>query len=349
MIECIFTIDYEIYGDGHGDLSTLVYEPTRRLQAVFAEADAKLVTFVEALEFGRIETAGTDPYSQKIRDQILELHRDGHELALHLHPQWSNAVYRDNKWELDNSEYNLCTLSIERIGEIVDVGLAYLRSVTEDAAFLPCSFRAGNWLFQPSQKLAQVLFDRGIRVDSSVFKGGIIHKYGIDYRRALENEEYWWFDEEVTESKPEGRMLQLPIHTRMVPSWHMLTTKRLGSQRKSNTSSSNRSVARNLSLADHVSRLRDLSRFSFPLKFDFCRMTLAEMINTVERALAEDKKTPRTYRPLVSIGHSKDPIDFDAVGKFLKWLSDAEIPVVTLRQAYAKCMRQKRDLICAVD
>ena len=27
MIECIFTIDYEIYGNGEGSLQQLVYEP----------------------------------------------------------------------------------------------------------------------------------------------------------------------------------------------------------------------------------------------------------------------------------------------------------------------------------
>ena len=33
MIECIFTLDYEIYGDGTGSLNELVYEPTDRSAA----------------------------------------------------------------------------------------------------------------------------------------------------------------------------------------------------------------------------------------------------------------------------------------------------------------------------
>ena len=31
MIECIFTLDYEIYGNGTGALKDLVYEPAERL------------------------------------------------------------------------------------------------------------------------------------------------------------------------------------------------------------------------------------------------------------------------------------------------------------------------------
>ena len=38
MIECIFTIDYEIYGNGQGSLKELVYDPMERLLAIFAQA-----------------------------------------------------------------------------------------------------------------------------------------------------------------------------------------------------------------------------------------------------------------------------------------------------------------------
>ena len=31
MIECIFTVDYEIYGNGTGALIDLVYEPAKQL------------------------------------------------------------------------------------------------------------------------------------------------------------------------------------------------------------------------------------------------------------------------------------------------------------------------------
>ena len=35
MVECIFTLDYEIYGNGSGSLADLVYEPGERLKAMF--------------------------------------------------------------------------------------------------------------------------------------------------------------------------------------------------------------------------------------------------------------------------------------------------------------------------
>src|SRR6476646_8210316 len=106
MVECILTVDYEIYGDGHGSLKDLVYEPARRLKSLFDEAGAKLVIFVEAAELEKIDALGCDPAINDVKRQIREFHRDGHEIALHIHPQWCNARYQDGAWKLDYDEYS---------------------------------------------------------------------------------------------------------------------------------------------------------------------------------------------------------------------------------------------------
>src|SRR5271166_3152614 len=111
MIEFIFTIDYEIYGNGTGTIRELVYEPAQRLKELFLNYNARFVTFVEVAEFDKIEAYGTDPAIDLVRKQVQDLQRDGFEIALHLHPQWSNARYEQGRWFLDLSEYNLCTLT----------------------------------------------------------------------------------------------------------------------------------------------------------------------------------------------------------------------------------------------
>src|SRR3954470_8290028 len=115
MIECIFTIDYEIYGDGRGSLGELIYEPTEKLISVFLQAGARFVTFVEAAELEVIKMNRTDPHLELIEQQIRILRGSGFEVGLHLHPQWYNAVWKNGEWILDESEYNLCTLTSERI------------------------------------------------------------------------------------------------------------------------------------------------------------------------------------------------------------------------------------------
>ena len=321
MVECIFTIDYEIYGNGEGSLDTLVLEPTRQLKTIFDEAGAKFVTFVEVAELQKIGAFNADPCIRDVTLQIHELYQTGYEIALHLHPQWCNARYSNGQWQLDYTEYNLCTLPEARIDEIVRDSIAYLRNVLNSPDFTPLSFRAGNWLFQPTNKAARILAEYGVRIDSSVFKGGRQHKHGLDYRRANNNGYYWTFGDDVTIPDSAGFMLEIPIYTRMVPFYQMFTTKRIGLQQKS--------ASRPQALGQRLHRLRDLLRFRQPLKFDFCRMTLDELIKMVEIVIREDRTSPEVFKPMVAIGHTKDLVDFETVTLFLSYLEKRMIPVST--------------------
>jgi peptidoglycan/xylan/chitin deacetylase (PgdA/CDA1 family) len=329
MIECIFTIDYEIYGNGEGSLRELVYEPTRQLKSIFDQSGAKCVFFVEASELEMIEKSGTDPVVHDVRKQVEELYQDGHEIALHLHPQWYNARYENGRWVLDYDEYNLCLLPEKRIAEIVDRSIAYLRTVLGDPDYRPTSFRAGNWLFQPTMPAAKVLSERGIKIDSSVFKGGVQHQYGLDYRPSIKNGDFWKFKDDVNEPDPNGPILEFPIYTKRVPFWKMITGKRLGLQRQSSSGAQTSAQKRN--------RLRDRARFWYPLKFDFCRMTMSELTGTVDAVLRADRKDPASLRPLVAIGHTKDLVDFRTVERFLSYLDEKGIPVTTLNEISEKC------------
>ncbi len=330
MIACIFTIDYEIYGSGEGDLRTLVLDPSRQLLALFDRWNARIVNFVEAAELEKIEEFRTDAAVSEVRDQIREMRKQGHEIALHLHPQWFNARPEGGQWLLDYAEYNLCVLPPERISKLVRQAIAYLGEVVGDSGFKPFSFRAGNWLFQPTRHAAAALAREGVRIDSSVFKGGCQGFHGLDYRRSCRNPDFWTFSSDVNVPDPHGTMLEIPIYTKLVPFWKMVTGKRVGLQRKGGYSSR--------SLKQRVSRLRDLSRLTHPLKFDFCRMTLRELTTMVDEVAAEDRKTPEQFRPMVMIGHSKDLLDFEAIERFLEYLAKRQIDVATLEQVYDRCL-----------
>jgi peptidoglycan/xylan/chitin deacetylase (PgdA/CDA1 family) len=324
MVECVFTIDYEIYGDGRGSLKELVYEPARRLKAMFDQAGAKLVVFVEAAELEKIDEFRTDPAIDDVKQQIRSFYEDGHEIALHIHPQWYNARYEDGVWNLDYDEYSLGLLSEQRIDAIVGRAIAYLRGVLDDSDFTPLSFRAGNWLFQPTAKIARVLARHGVKIDSSVFKGGRQRKHGLDYRRAGRNGYYWNFSDDVNVADPGGPLLEIPVYTRMVPFWKMVTGKRLGLQAKAHSGGK--------PMRDRFERLLDLARFRHPLKFDFCRMTLSELEETIEMASHADQAEPHARRPIVAIGHTKDLEDFETIHAFLSYLQRKSIGVTMFQE-----------------
>ena len=335
MIECIFTIDYEIYGNGQGSLKELVYEPTQKLMGIFNKAKAKIVIFVEVAELEKIEASGTDSAINDVKYQVQELYKQGHEIDLHLHPQWYNARWKNGSWELDYSEYNLCTLPEDRIVQIIDRAISYFRAVLGLTDFTPLSFRAGNWLFQPTRTAANVLAEQGIKVDSSVFKGGLQHQHNLDYRRSLQNGNYWRFSNDVNVPDPHGSLLELPIYTQMVPFWKMLTTKRVNIQRKTAPAAS---TEKNHNGGRRLQRVMDFMRFQYPLKLDFCRMTIDELTRMVETVIKVDQQDPTSFRPIVAIGHTKDLVDFETVESFLSYLDRKGIAVSTFEEIYDKCV-----------
>jgi peptidoglycan/xylan/chitin deacetylase (PgdA/CDA1 family) len=327
MIEMVFTVDYELYGNGSGTLREQVYQPTERLVAVFQELGLPLVVFVEASELQKIEETGCDEAMHEVRQQIRRLHQLDHEVALHVHPQWCNARYENCSWVLDYSEYNLCTLAPERIAAIIAQSVSYLRDVTGDPAFTPLAFRAGNWLLQPTEAVAGVLAGSGIKIDSSVFKGGLQRMHKLDYRPARNNGYFWRFRDDVNLPHAEGELIEVPTHTAMVPFWKMLTAKRVALQAHGGRSPVD---------PGRLSRLRDYLRLWYPLKFDFCRMTLDELLSMLDTVIREDRSSPESYKPIVAIGHTKDLDDLRTLDLFLRYVVQNEVKVVTFRDVYPK-------------
>ncbi|MFY9560046.1 MAG: hypothetical protein WAQ52_07420 [Terriglobales bacterium] len=319
MIECIFTLDYEIYGNGHGTLRDLVLDPTRRLADLFQEFGTPFVVFAEAVEFARMEEAQSDPDTAGVRAQLRELRAAGCEIALHLHPWWAHARHEDGRWHLDWRERSICALQPERVEAIVSGAIRYLRESLNDPHFTPLSFRSGLWVMQPTPVIAKALARHGIEVDSSLFKGGRVRGLGLDYRPAMANSSSWRFSNDVNMPDPHGALLEIPIYTQMVPFWRMLGGKRLKLHSNTRKASEGSPLPRNW---------RDFARFRYPRKLDFCRMTFAEMRKAMTEAL-EEEQGRKERSPIVAIGHSKDFVDADAVRSFLAFLRERDVAVTT--------------------
>jgi len=331
MIECIFTIDYEIYGNGQGSLRELVYEPTERLMSIFMKNKANFVVFAEALEFMKIEEHRSDEGIGRVRQQLRELLEKGFEIGLHLHPWWWSAKRANGDWQLAWNERNLCEMPEQRIDDVVRSSVEYLQAATGQPGFVPLSFRGGLWLIQPTATMAKVLAKYGLQVDSSVFKGGRIQDVGVDYRPSMRNGYYWRFGEDVNAIDPKGELLEVPIHTEMVPFWKMISGKRLNLHRKVPATGNGTPLG---------NRWADFARFRYPRKLDFCRMSLDEMRSAMNALLKRDRETPDVYKPVVAIGHSKDLVDFDAIGEFLRYLAQNGIRVGDFRQVLKRLQHQ---------
>ena len=124
MLRIVFTLDYEIQGNGEGCPYDLMVEPTRRMIDLFEHYGAKLTIMADVAEILKFkdyrEQVGRDDYYyEAIVDQLREAVRRGHDVQLHLHPSYFNACHQDGCWLQDWSEYNVAGLPLERLNEIL--------------------------------------------------------------------------------------------------------------------------------------------------------------------------------------------------------------------------------------
>ncbi len=325
MIEFIFTVDYEIYGNGEGSLKKLIFEPASRLIDLFLKHQASLMFFIEVAELEMMEKSGQYPEINLIKEQVKKIYELGFELGLHLHPQWYAGEFKEGKWFLEESEYDLCLLPEGRIKELISRAINYLKYLTDDSSFTPLAYRAGNWLMTSTKKLSPILAQAGLKIDSSVFKGGYQHLYHLDYRQAPIDFFYWRFSDEVTKPDPGGQLYEIPIYTKMIPTWKFLSKRRLSLEAGGASSVSLKTKFTN--------RYRDFLRFKVPLKFDFCRLSFEELKSMTEELIAIDACSPSDYKPIVLIGHTKDRPDYQTIELFLAYLADKGIKTTTFRQA----------------
>ena len=222
MLKAIFTLDYEIHGNGEGCPYALMVEPTERMMRQFEEYGAKLTIMADIAEILKFkeyaEEHGRDDYHyREIAAQLQDAIRRGHDVQLHVHASYFNARYERGRWRQDWSEYNFAGLDPGRIKEIVRLGKDFLESLLQpvDSGYKCEVFRAANWAVSPSKHVVRGLVENGIKIDTSVFKYG--RREGLvsfDYRNACSNLVPWRVDEnDICACSDSGRLLEFPIYS----------------------------------------------------------------------------------------------------------------------------------------
>src|SRR5258708_21037987 len=109
-----------------------------------------------------------DYWDEHVRDAF----RKGHDVQLHLHPQWLNADYENGHWHA-GGEWSI--LNYER--DAASAMLANAKQCLEtllrpiDSAYRCLAFRAGALAAAPSPHLFESLASLGIEIDVSIAGG----------------------------------------------------------------------------------------------------------------------------------------------------------------------------------
>jgi hypothetical protein len=347
MLNLIFTLDYEIHGNGAGSPYTLMVEPTRRLMRILERHGAKLTIMAEVAEIAQFKryaaVHGTDRFhAGMIEEQLREAVRRSHDVQLHIHPAYDGARWEGERLELNWAEYDLAGLGDERSAAMIGAGKSYLerllRPVAPDYACI--AFRAGNWSMQPSAGVVRALRDQGLRIDTSVFKHGT--RSGLvrfDYSDAFSELVPWPVDSrDVCQADPQGDLWEVPIYCENRWLWDFLSVARFyriwqgighalpergdlgaGDPRAAGglrTQLARRSSGGILGRFGHL-----LRRHAWKLDFNQC--SGRQLIGALKRIATRYRDFPYPL-PVVLIGHSKlfTPYNESDLTAFLRYVAE---------------------------
>ena len=209
----IITFDYELFGSGKGCVRKHLVNPTNKILTELKDLDVKATFFIEQLEIDAIislkstHKPETKEYCDAVllEQQILNIAKQGHDIQLHLHPQWFGAKYENGQWQLNFEWWRFSALPYRTDSngtpgkyDLLKKGKASLEKLVRQVVpnYVCKAFRAGGYNVGSDKDTVKALADNGIKIDSSVcpgyFTSSILSEY--DYTQVDDDKPYWQSD-----------------------------------------------------------------------------------------------------------------------------------------------------------
>jgi len=340
LLTVIFTLDYEIYGNGDGSPHKLIIEPTDRILKLFEKYDARLTIMADMAEIIKFrdyrDSTSVDLFNYNlIENQLKYAIGAGHDVQLHLHPSFFNSVYECGSWKQDYAEYDLTSLSFDRMDEIISLTKTSLENLLRqvDPDYKCYAFRAANWSMQPSDIIVRVLKKNGFIIDTSVFKYGKRNDLvKFDYSKAHDDIIPWPVSEnDICMYDETSTLFEIPIYCENKHIFSFLSANRIigsikerfhkldASESVFNAKNNNEIERRTF---QRESLLPMLTK-KHPRKMDFNKCTGKQLIESIEK-INKKYRNSGNYIPLVMIGHSKlfNKINEKALEPFLEFVAE---------------------------
>lgn len=218
-IGLILSNDWELFGDGSGDYFDIQHRPLEEMLCVAEDHGARLTVMAEVgQQWAHQQLSADHAWAGKIAESwesiLKDVVRQGSDVQLHYHPQWSRHKYIAGRWQLDVDKWALTSLSPDEIRGVFRKGKYYLdqllKPVRDDYECI--AFRAGAYCIQPSKVVIRELLDAGMICDTSVTHG--FHNPPFyDFRNANSNCFPWITGEDdvcVADEQLQG-VLEIPV------------------------------------------------------------------------------------------------------------------------------------------
>jgi len=331
MINIIISLDYEVFGEGHGSVKEDICEPTGRILDICDRHRVPLTIMFEVCEYLKFEEF--DPQlvkrfayspSEMMRSQVRTAFKNGHDVQLHIHPRWVGARYSDDKWFLNAAVRDIGDLSEDMICRTLRTGkeklVSMLKDIAPDYTCNTTRFTGHDWVEAP------------VKTHGALEKLDIRAHSLADYCPEGNKKGYWPLSRS-------GKVFEIPIHSVGLPKYRMFTGGRIISALykcyKTRSLYLKEKVHSEIIRSKH-GFLSGLFMDTYKQKWDFCKQSSEEMISFLDAGLQRYDHENNNV-PLVMIGHSKDFLTAGQLERFLdivakKYLPSGNVRFTTFRE-----------------
>ena len=180
-IRLILSFDHELSLGGTESFAYNLFEPTNELFRVADELSLPTALFTDVLCAMRYEEWDRSGFFEPYRRQIGEALRRGHDVQLHIHPHWVDSTYEHGTYRPSRhfalSDFENAAPP-DDIAGIIDRSHDFLTTLCREAdpAYRCVAYRAGGHNLAPATAaILSALYEKGVRIDSSIVKGFRFH------------------------------------------------------------------------------------------------------------------------------------------------------------------------------
>ncbi len=353
-ISIVLVDDWELRGTGEGDMGQIQFSTLSKLLDIYEKYNFKASINAEIMQQLYHIRYGAKHNELKIKalqweNVIKEAYSRGHDVQLHIHPQWKGAQYENKKWLLPGN-WSIISYPRDSIKRMVKDSKDYLENLIQelDPAYKCVSFRSGAWAIAPSNHILTILAEEKIVFDISIVKGLYYNNSFIqlDYRNCEESFQPFYpnmKDARKLSDKKEP-ITCVPTFS-FVPSLFSMAKKDIGDfKRKLKILFPNKKTSidvNNIVNTQYNVWRPPIWRIDLRLSELLPKLTIADL-SYMNYAMMKDmlvnirKKAKKRGLDRVAIvleNHTKDLIDFSHIEKFTQLLSQQDdIEVITLTQ-----------------
>lgn len=171
------TDDWELRGDGSGEIEKIQFQPMRELVRLYHEYGVRgtfNAEMMQQLTFRKQQDRHPElkTLADRWDEHVVDAFRQGQDIQLHIHSQWSDALYEDGRWRLAG-DWSILNYEPEAARAMLAAGKKYLENLLRpvDPDYKCVAFRAGSLSIAPSTHMLKLLVELGITLDTSIVGG----------------------------------------------------------------------------------------------------------------------------------------------------------------------------------